>query len=263
MKQKQELVRPIVKVGNSAGVLLPKEWLNGKASISLLEEPLKIEKDVFEIIGHYLKDVMGIYLVGSYARGEQTERSDVDILIITNETDKKIIHGKYNITLISMGNLESSLENNVMPIFPMLKEAKAILNSKLIKKYEKTELRKQNVEGILEITKSSLDVSKEFIKLSKETNEKLGDGISYSLVLNFRTIYLLNCLKNNKKWSSKELRNLIKKIGGGLEAYEGYVRSKNKEKDKNSLLIEEAERIYKYLIKELTKWEKWLKERRN
>ena len=68
-----ELVRPIVRVGNSAGVILPREWLNGKAKIELIARPLDIKKEVFEILEDYFQDIIGIYLVGSYARNEQND----------------------------------------------------------------------------------------------------------------------------------------------------------------------------------------------
>src|SRR3989344_7101847 len=111
-----ELIKQIVKVGNSAGVLLPREWLNGKARVELISRPLDIKKEILEILDEYLRDIRGIYLVGSYARGEQEKDSDVDILAVTNNTNKRIKKGKYEITLISEDNLDKTLKNNILPI---------------------------------------------------------------------------------------------------------------------------------------------------
>ena len=85
----EKLIKPIVKVGNSAGVILPKEWLNGQASVKLVSRPISIKKDVLEILSPYLDEVIGAYLVGRYARDEETEKSDVDVLVVTNKTSKK------------------------------------------------------------------------------------------------------------------------------------------------------------------------------
>src|SRR3989338_11049278 len=134
----RELIKPIVRVGNSAGVLLPKNWINGKARIELIEKPIDIKKDILEILDPYLQNIEGIYLIGSYARGEQTKESDVDVLVITNKINKKIKRGKYELILISKENVESALEKNILPILPLLKEAKPIINSILIKKYRET-----------------------------------------------------------------------------------------------------------------------------
>ena len=45
---KQELIKQIVKVGNSAGVILPREWLNGKARIELIEKAIQFGKAMLE-----------------------------------------------------------------------------------------------------------------------------------------------------------------------------------------------------------------------
>ena len=43
-----ELIKNTIRVGNSAGVLLPKEFLNTQVKVVL--QPLNIEKDVIEIL---------------------------------------------------------------------------------------------------------------------------------------------------------------------------------------------------------------------
>ena len=255
----RELIKPIVRVGNSAGVLLPKNWINGKARIELIEKPIDIKKDVLEILDPYLQNIEGIYLIGSYARGEQTKESDVDILVITNKINKKIKKGKYELILIPKGKVESALEKNILPILPMLKEAKPIINSILIKKYRETQLTKKNLKWHIELTKSALGINREFIKLDKDLKSNSGDGVAYSLILRLRGTYIVDCLIKNKIPTKKELLNLIKKVSGSLKAYEGYLRVKNNEKDKNELPIEESIKLYDYLIKKIKEQEKWAK----
>ena len=101
-----ELIKNTIRVGNSAGVLLPKEFLNTQVKIVL--QPLNIDKDVLNILieEKMLKNVLGCYLTGSYARKEQTIESDVDILVITDKINKRIKKGKYEITCISRGEVE-------------------------------------------------------------------------------------------------------------------------------------------------------------
>ena len=48
-------------------------------------------------------------------------------------------------------------------------------------------------------------------------------------------------------WSTKELKNLIKKVSGSSEAYSGYLRVKNDEKNQENLKTEEAEKIINYV----------------
>jgi len=85
-----ELIKKTIRVGNSAGVLLPLDWYGSYVKV-ILEKPSP-SKEVIEILMRYnlLGDVIGVYIVGSYARNEQIEYSDVDILVITESTNKKI-----------------------------------------------------------------------------------------------------------------------------------------------------------------------------
>lgn len=257
-----ELIKPIVRVGNSAGVLLPREWLNGKARIELVEKPLDIKKDIFEILDPYLEEVVGIYLVGSYARGEETKESDVDVLVITNKINKDIKVGKYEIILISKDIMENSLKKDALPILPMLHEAQVIMNKELIEGYKKYKLSRENLKKRIELCRSALAVNKEMINLDKEWPSNSADAVAYSLVLNLRTVYIINKLRNNKKTSNVEIKSLINRVSGSLKSYEGYLRTKKNKKSKEDLPVKEAEKLYNYTSKELEKIEKWLAERR-
>ncbi len=257
----QELIKPIIRVGNSAGVLLPKKWIHGMARIKLIAKPINIKKDILEILESYLKEIMGIYLIGSYARGEQTERSDVDVLVVTNRKSDRIKKGKYDILLITKEDINDALKNNALPILPMLKEAKALLNSKLLDEYkEKIKLSKKNLQWYLSITKSAIKLNKASIIVDKERDSRnCSDAVSYSLILNLRSTYIIDSIKKKQKWSNKGLLSLIKKISGSREAYGGYLRVKNDEKARESFPIEEAEKLLQYLSKKLKEHEKWVK----
>jgi predicted nucleotidyltransferase len=257
-----ELTKKIVRVGNSAGVILPREWYGGEARIELIEKPIDIKKDLFEILSPYLEEIIGIYLVGSYARREQTSESDVDVLVITNNLKKRIEKEKYEITLISKDSVEKQLNNNILPLLPMIKEAKPLMNANLIENYKNTKITKKNLKFHIETTKSAMEIIKENLKLAKEMKIKEGDGSAYSLILRLRGIYIVDCLKSNKKWSKKEFLRLIKKISGSLKVYEGYLRIKANKKAKNELLIEEVQRLYDYIIKGIKQQEIWIKNKK-
>ncbi|MEK6760939.1 MAG: nucleotidyltransferase domain-containing protein [Nanoarchaeota archaeon] len=243
-----EIIKPIIKVGNSAGVLLPKEWLNGKAKVELISRPIDIKNEILGILGSYLANIKGIYLVGSHARGEETDESDIDVLAVTDGIDKKISSGKYSIILISEENLKKTLERNVLPLLPMIREAKPIINKKLLEQYKKIEPNKKNVKIILEITESSRKVCKEAIKMSKELNESMSDEIMYSLILGLRTVYILDCLKKNKIPTTKGIRELSREITQTDESYNAYLRSKNGKKTKSVIIPEIAEKLNKYIL---------------
>ncbi|MEK6831026.1 MAG: nucleotidyltransferase domain-containing protein [Nanoarchaeota archaeon] len=263
-----ELIRPIIRVGNSAGILLPKSWINNKAKVELIQESMDdISENTIRILkeNELLQDIKGVYLTGSYARNEQTQESDIDILVITNKTNKRIKKGKYDTLLISREIIERKLKNNIMPILPMLKEAKVIINKDLIENYKKTPLTKKNLKWHIETTKSAINMNKAAIKLDKELElDKTGDATAYSLVLRLRGVYIINCLRNNRLWNTNELISLVKKISGSTIAYERYIYiKKGLGKSKDIMPIIEAEKLLDCVKKENLKQEKWLKEKRD
>ncbi len=258
-----ELIRSAIRVGNSAGVLLPKEFLNTQVKVVL--QPLNVEKDILGILleKKLLKDVLGIYLIGSYAREEQTIESDVDVLVITDKINKKIKKGKYEIVCVNKEEVERQLKENALPILPMIIEAKAVLNKPLLRGYIDFPLNKKNLKWHIDTTKSAMRVVEASIKLSKEMGLLEGDATSYALILRLRTLYIIDCLRKNKQWKRKEFLRLIKKIAGSLIAYEEYLKVKNnKGKILYNLPVNEAERLMNYINKEIKEVEKWLKEKK-
>ena len=196
------LTKRIVKVGNSAGVVLPREWLDGTAKIELVRKPIDIKKDVFKIIDPYLEHILGIYLTGSYARGEESERSDVDILVITNNINKKIESGRYNIIMIDKKEIQEQFKKIAFPLIPMILEAKTLINNSLIKEISGN-INRNNIKPVVELIKSAQNINKSFLDFDKELSSKTSSTIAYSLVLNLRSLYIIDCLRKNKKWSSK------------------------------------------------------------
>jgi len=248
---KIEIIKPIIRVGNSAGVLVPKEWINGSARVELIVKPLNIRKDILEILNPYLEDIIGIYLIGSYARGEQIEKSDVDVLVITQKISKRIKKEKYDILLITKNEINYTLKNNALPLMPMLMEAKAIINEEYLKSIKNQKISRRNIKWNMDMIKSALNINKKLIELKKDYSEYVGDSVAYSLILNLRSLYIIKCIKKGQKWSTKGLLFPIKKITGSLEAYEGYLRVKNDEKTKETLPIGEAEKLLIYAFKKL------------
>ncbi len=234
---RNELIKQAFKLGNSAGVLVPIEWKGRKVSVKLIDK--SIPGEILEILEekNLLNNTIGIFLAGSYARGEETESSDIDILVITDNFDRQIKIGKYEIFLISKNKLDKSIPNSLY-LASLINEARAILNESLLKHYKsglKGVLIKKNLEDIKSVTK----INEKAIDIDEELGEKVSDGVLYSIILRLRELYLIECLKKNEASSNKKFLNLIKKIASE-EAYNAYVRIKKDLKPKKVVLVDGA-----------------------
>ncbi|MBU2576146.1 MAG: DUF2080 family transposase-associated protein [Nanoarchaeota archaeon] len=237
------------EVGTSAGVLLPRSWLNKQVIVTLFEPSSeKILQDIITCLFEkgLNEEVKGIYLYGSYARGDFDFNSDIDILIITQNTNKLIIYNNYELLLVSESSFSKNLSKN-LNYLSLLKEMKVILNKDLIDKYRGKECKlniKKNlseIEGVFKINQDSL-------RMCKENNLNIPDGIVYSVVLRLRELYLIKCLISNKVYHKKYFLELV-----GEKVYSAYLRIKRDEKELDNLPPDELIRVI-----DLSK--KWLKE---
>lgn len=163
LNMKNEIIKNVNSWGNSAGILLPKEWLGQQVKITLIDRTLEIKKEIFGILEAYLEDILGIYIVGSYARGEEDEDSDIDILVITNKNSKEIVSGKYNISLSPLDKLKKTILVQPELVLPRIREAKTILNSEPLNELE-TKLNKKSFKNFYDETKRMIKVSEDFHK---------------------------------------------------------------------------------------------------
>lgn len=244
-------IKKAIKAGNSSAVLLPRAWLNREVRVELVKKtPKIILQETISLLEKYIEtnEIIGIYLVGSYARNEESKESDIDILVISSDTDKEMINeGIYNILIVSENLLKWKLENDLLPIGPMLREAKVLINSTYLNSI-KIKVTKKNIEWYIDTTYEKLKLIK---KALENTNKKVNDRITYSLVLRIRTLYLIQQMSKNKIYSKKELINLLRRISGSNNAYESYLAVKNDEEESYKATKEEAEKLYEYLKKQL------------
>lgn len=247
-------------MGNSAGVVLPKEWLHGKAKVTLIERPVDIKKELLEILDEYMGSIIGIALVGSYARGEQTPESDIDVLVITQDIAQKIKHGKYEILMVPLDALRKHLKRNAVPLIPMLREAKPLINRAVFDDYRKEKITRENLEPHIETTKSVLAVVHEFLALY-ESKERISDAILYSLVLRLREWHIVENILRRESVKKGEFIALVKHVSGSYDPYRAYLRSKNEKKDEKKTSVEAALKIYNHLSEKIKEQEAWIRKR--
>ena len=251
-------IKKTVKAGNSSAVILPRAWLNQEVRVELVKksqetilfETINIAKKYME-----LKDAIGIYLAGSYARGEESKDSDIDILIISNNIDKEMVHeGIYNVLIISEELLNQKLKQDLFPIGQMIKEAKPLINSSYLNSIDII-VTKKNVKWYIDTTNKKLKLLKNLIKKS---DEKVNNRIIYTLILRIRTLHIIQKLINNENYSKEDFISLIEKISS-RNSYESYLEVKNELKETNKITKKEAEELYNYLEKQLESVKKVLK----
>lgn len=245
----QTIIKQTREVGTSAGVLLPRNWLNKQVVVTLFfPSREEIGKDIMSILikNNLNEEVKGIYLFGSYARGDYDFDSDIDVLVITQKTNKLIDEGNYEIILLSEENFSRRLLSGFY-YQSIIKEIKVLVNRGLIKKYS-LKKQKMNFKKILKEIESIFKINKDSVEMFRENNKNIPDGVVYSIVLRLRELYLIKCLISNKSYYKKDFLKIT-----GEKIYSAYSRIKRNAREVNNVSRDE-------IINILDLSEKWLKE---
>ena len=262
MASQIEQIRQARKWGNSGGVLLPKEWIGKQVKVMLIDRTEEIKKEVFDILSPYMEDIQGIYLVGSYARNEQTIDSDIDVIAISNSTKKVISSGKYNIQIYTLQGLKNTLKKYPISISPSLLEAKTIMNQSLLEELKKTKITRQSFSMYLEECNRVLDINRKIAELESKKGADLKTlNVIYSLFLRLRGLYLMNSVLNKSKNTKKEFYDYIQsKTNLSNESWENaisiYQAIRDNKTIKTRYPIEDTLKILRLFEEELKKYDK-------
>jgi len=129
------LIRKTRRVGNSAGVLLPKSLLGSEVKITVVNKPFDIKKETIKALHNHLDDLQGIYIIGD---------KPAEILAVSTTTRAIISNTKLKITLVPLNIIKRDLKSNPK-LRQRIMKAKAIFNNFLLKKL-RTDIKSQNLE---------------------------------------------------------------------------------------------------------------------
>jgi len=257
-----EQIRQTKKWGNSGGILLPREWIGKQVKAILIDRTEEIKKEVFDILSKYLTDIQGIYIIGSYARNEQTKDSDIDIIAVSNNTKRVISSGKYNLQIYTLQGLKNTLKNYPISIYPSLLEAKTIMNQSLLEELKQTKITRSSFTMYLEECKRVLNINKKIVELeSKEGKYLKSLNVIYSAFLRLRGLYLMKFVLEKKNSTKNEFYSWFKKyINLSNESWERalsiYKSIKDNKTIKVQFTIEDTLKILNLIAEKVKKYDK-------
>lgn len=245
----ERIIKQTREVGTSAGVLLPRSWLNKQVIVTLaLPSKKEILQNVFDILWKYnlVHETKGVYLIGSYGRKEQNEESDIDVLVITERTKIFLAENNYEILCVPEDIFAKELSTN-LHYMSALFEIEVLMNRVLIEKYIRHKPAFQYVKYLDEI-KRIMNVNRDAIETCERMKKNIPDGIMYSLEFRLRELDLIKHILLGKKISKKEF---VKNVGE--ENYSAYIRVKLDKKERTIISPHEARNL-------LDLSERWLAE---
>lgn len=241
----EQLYRTATPIGNGAHIFVPKDWVGLR--IKLVKQSTK--EQIIELLSKHLEKLKGIYLFGSYARGEQTNNSDIDILAITSEKiNLAEKNEQINLILLQEKDIKKAIEISPILMHSALNEAVPILNAELLNILKiRYKISNKEIKGYLNETENVLEITKSLLEKSKNLS-----GVAYSLILRLRGLYLINCLKSKKNYRIIDFKkHLSEKTNLSIkqveEIYEVYRLVKTDKKTKKNVKEESLQSLWTLL----------------
>lgn len=117
-----ELIKRAIKVGNSAGVLLPKKLLGAEVKIIVVNRPINIKKISLKLIERFSEDILGIFLIN---------KKPIELLAVSNRIKKIITLEKIKMSVVPLALIKKDLKLN-QKLKEKIASAEAILNKNLL-----------------------------------------------------------------------------------------------------------------------------------
>jgi predicted nucleotidyltransferase len=245
---REAIEKEVVGFGNGSIVYTPKKWVGKKVLVILEEKPLDIKGETMEILKPYLSSIEGIFLFGSFARNEQNEKSDIDLLVIA---DKKIGLGKkekFDFLIKTREQFEKEIRTD-SSLFPsqIVSEAKPILNEPLLNELKKVKAN-PDFKEVFDSTLGAFKKTKELLETNQDKEYLESNAVIYSLILRLKTLFIIQCRKKNQAFSNKKFKELLKKhelseqkISAMMEAYQA---ERDNKKISQKILLADALKLF-------------------
>ena len=256
---REQIVKTVVKSGNGGAVWVPKDWLGQEVVVILPQKPkLEVREKIIHLLEPYLKDIISVFIYGSYARHEETKESDVDVMVITEKPIKiNIKEPKLELTAFELHKLKKAIEKQPVMYYQIVQEAEPLINAHVLEELKNIKLENKNFKDYINQTKEHVKSSKELLDLDKLDGEFVRSySILYSAILRLRGIFIVRCILSKENFSNKNFKKWL--IGEGINNdefeyfYSTYraIRDNKKIKDVK-IKIPSAEKLLNILEKEL------------
>ena len=204
---KEQIVKKVVKSGNGGAVWVPKNWLGQEVVVILPNKPkLSVKEKIVHLLEPYLKNIIAVFIYGSYARHEEANESDIDVMVITKDKGIKIEvkEPKLEVTVFQLEKFKKAIQKYPVMYYQIVKEAEPLINSYVLNELKNIKIGNENFKNYLNETKEHIKSSSEFIELDRLDGKYIQSySVLYSTILRLRGIFITKCILNKLKFSNK------------------------------------------------------------
>ena len=249
---REQVMKTVVKSGNGGAVWVPRGWL-GEEVVVILPQKLELKERIFNSLAPHFKDIISVCIYGSYARKEQTEESDIDILIITKDKTLNLEVKGMDIMSIPLEKLRNSIEKYPTMYYQIVHESQPLFNSSALDELKKIKINRESLRDYLKDTKDHIKSNIELLELDKLDSGLLESfSVLYSAILRLKGVFISKCIIKKETFSNKKFRRWL--IQQGMknqefeDSYNAYRLVRDNKDTKNlKINLKIAEKLLKIL----------------
>ncbi|MDO8537562.1 MAG: DUF2080 family transposase-associated protein [archaeon] len=233
------LEKEVVSFGNGGMVYAPKKWLGKKVLLVLEERQIDIAEEILRALKPFLAEIEAVFLYGSFARKEQQQDSDIDVLVICEKKINLQKSERFDFFVVSKKVFIEKLKTDGSLFFyQIIKEAKPILNNSLLEEFKKIKVF-PNFSKFFESTLTAFSKVQELIEFDKKSNKDFSDsGASiYSLILRMKSLFLIQCFVKKQNYSNKKFVEMLKSHEFSEKTINQFIEVFKAERDEKNFVV--------------------------
>lgn len=257
---KEQIIKRVVKSGNGGAVWVPKDWMGQEVIVTLPNKPEpNIKERIIHLLEPYLRDIIAVFIYGSYARHEETKNSDIDVMAITKDKNISIEAKEPNLEvyIFQLGKLKKAIEKHPAMYYQIVQEAEPLINAYVLEELKNIKVGNENFKNYLIETKEHIESNEELLELDKLDGRYIKSySAIYSTILRLRSAFITKCILTKEKFSNKAFEKWLMHNGISKREFEQcyavYRLIKNEMDSANiKIKISVAEKLLNLLKKEI------------
>ncbi len=209
MNAEKTLTKTVKRYGNSGGVYLPSSWVGGEVEVNLIHKPPKPEIDLLIAFAENMKHIISILIYGSYARNEQTDESDIDVIVVTDKHEKSMkvpprLKGmNYDIRIMDRDFLNKVMNKDAL-FSKAIEGSVAIFNDSFLDELKLHKINK-NVKEHVELARSSFGIMKDIFEMGGRRSD-----LVYPVIMRIKEMLLIKCILDGREFTMRLVEDTLK-----------------------------------------------------
>lgn len=161
-----------------------------------------------------LEGIMGIYLYGSWARGEASEHSDYDLLIVVQDPSRvrlKQKPPKADVRIMGIKETVGLVKKDPILIVPILQESVPVYGGELLDYLKSLGFSKERLLAPLREALVSIGLAEELIKAT--SGSEVDSTLLYPIMLRFRQYCLTRSILDGVPGTLKQAEAMVEEHG--------------------------------------------------